>query len=713
MAKRAISNLPELTAANTNDSDLLICVNNYITKKITVSDLFTAGFNRSATNYISSTTKIGDKINPLFEANKEKGSVSIGGEIDSQYILSVYGDIKVQSPYRFVTDDGNSNQWNDVYTKMELLASDTRNVLLSDSGNEIKAYKIKNTPSVEVVYDDENNTVSFATGNTVYSVTEDISTRDNWILSGGTNSGISISDLNTVAICPLGNTRDYGIGLLSEDKTHVDGYATTIWGDLYLGGKIKVANTTASIEGLGMGTVALQNANNVSIIGGTIADTSISAINFESTGVYDGALGKVLYLTHNNYFVNRVGVGIQVPTEKLDVAGNIKSSGVIVANTSIGGYATIQTKGTSGSYIDIKKVSDDDSVYGFRMHTNGSVNTLFYRQNQRLDIRTSDGVSKATITGLGRLSLGYDSNGDPVLPDVNIQTTGDDIYAKSSIALVNTGTTDNRFSNIYFGNATSSLASWIKYQHYSNSVALNSMIFGILGKEKLRINADSIEFMDSNSTPKMVWDVVNSELRINGNKVWHSGNSGTGSGLDADLLSGKDSAYYRSWTNITNKPSPTITLSGGASGSVTLSGVTSSTLNVSIVDDGHTHTGSTIISTNLDADTCDGQHLGTTANVTFNNIGITGTITETSDRRLKENITPISNALDIINNISGVKYNKINTPKITEIGFIAQEIEEYLPEVVQTDADGYKSINYTRIVALLVEAIKELKNKIN
>lgn len=714
MAKRAISNLPELTAANTNDGDILICVNSYITKKITLSDLFAAGFNRSATNYISSTTRIGNRTNALLEVNKEKNSVSIGGEIDSQYLLSVYGDIKVPSPYRFVTDSGNSNQWEDAHTKIQLLASDTRNVLLSDTTNDIKAYKIKNTSSVEVNYDDINNIVSFRTSNTVYSVTDDIATSNNWILSAGTESGISISELNTVAICPVGNTRDYGIGEVGTDKTHVTGYAATIWGNLYLDGSITVANTAASILGLGMGTIALQNANNVSIFGGTISETNVSAINFESTGIDDAALGKVLYLTHNNFFVNRVGIDVLVPTEKLDVGGKIKSTGIIVANSS--SYGTIRTEGASGSYIDVRRTSDDDTIYGLRLHTDGDVNTLFYKYNQRFDIRTSDGLTKATLTGLGRFSLGSDSNGDPVIPDTAFQATGDDIYAQSSISLVNTGTTDNRFSNIYFGNATSALTNWIKFQHYSSGTALNAMLFGINNKERLRItNNGSVEFKDNSATPvtRMLWDAQNRELRIDGNKVWHAGNSGIGSGLNADLLGGESASYYRSWENITGKPSPIITLTGGASGSVTLAGVTSSTLNVTVVSDGHTHTGLTILSTNLDADTCDGQHLGTTSNVTFNNLSVTGTLTETSDRRLKENIVPITSALDIINNISGVRYNKISTPELTEIGFIAQEIEEYLPEVVQTDADGFKSINYTRIVALLVEAIKELKNKIN
>jgi uncharacterized protein YlxW (UPF0749 family) len=49
------------------------------------------------------------------------------------------------------------------------------------------------------------------------------------------------------------------------------------------------------------------------------------------------------------------------------------------------------------------------------------------------------------------------------------------------------------------------------------------------------------------------------------------------------------------------------------------------------------------------------------------------------------------------------------------LGFIAQEVEKVLPEIVQTEntPDGYKSVQYDKVVALLVEAIKEQQKQIN
>jgi len=62
--------------------------------------------------------------------------------------------------------------------------------------------------------------------------------------------------------------------------------------------------------------------------------------------------------------------------------------------------------------------------------------------------------------------------------------------------------------------------------------------------------------------------------------------------------------------------------------------------------------------------------------------------------------------------IRGVSFRFKDTEK-ESIGVIAQEIEDIVPEVVETGSDGYKSVSYGNIVGLLIEAIKEQQNQIN
>jgi len=88
-----------------------------------------------------------------------------------------------------------------------------------------------------------------------------------------------------------------------------------------------------------------------------------------------------------------------------------------------------------------------------------------------------------------------------------------------------------------------------------------------------------------------------------------------------------------------------------------------------------------------------------------------------SDIELKNNIKPIENPLEKINQISGNSFvwneEKQNIYKGKDYGVIAQEIEEILPELVQTRQDGYKAVKYDKLVSLLIEGIKHLNNEVN
>ena len=86
----------------------------------------------------------------------------------------------------------------------------------------------------------------------------------------------------------------------------------------------------------------------------------------------------------------------------------------------------------------------------------------------------------------------------------------------------------------------------------------------------------------------------------------------------------------------------------------------------------------------------------------------------TSDRRYKKNIIPVNDALSKIKNLQGVtyqwdkeKYPGKNFNEVPQIGFIAQDVEKILPEAVIKDKDGYYSMNYSTIIPILNEGIKE------
>jgi hypothetical protein len=94
----------------------------------------------------------------------------------------------------------------------------------------------------------------------------------------------------------------------------------------------------------------------------------------------------------------------------------------------------------------------------------------------------------------------------------------------------------------------------------------------------------------------------------------------------------------------------------------------------------------------------------------------TGTLSATvftslSDRTQKTNIRPIYNSIELVKQLEGVRYDWINNDK-PSIGVIAQDIEKVLPEVVEMNSNGLKSVSYGNIVGVLIEAIKEQQVRI-
>lgn len=87
-------------------------------------------------------------------------------------------------------------------------------------------------------------------------------------------------------------------------------------------------------------------------------------------------------------------------------------------------------------------------------------------------------------------------------------------------------------------------------------------------------------------------------------------------------------------------------------------------------------------------------------------------VTAFSDRRLKKHINPISAPLDKLNQLGGYHYQRTDTGDF-QVGVIAQEVQQVLPDSVKTTADGYLSVNSTGVVALLVEAVNALTAKVD
>ena len=258
-------------------------------------------------------------------------------------------------------------------------------------------------------------------------------------------------------------------------------------------------------------------------------------------------------------------------------------------------------------------------------------------------------------------------------------------------------------------------------------------------------------------------------------RVLNTADEGSGNGLDADQLDGQHGSYYLDYNNFTNTPSSggisqsdadtryinatgdtmggtlnmagnTLTLhtSGGSPGLKSYYG-TVNVVNGSSAGTLYVGTGSANASGSVYATTIGGgsntkvvystshhrYYVGSsTEEMRLESDGdlhvegdVTAYSTTVSDIRLKDNVVTINNALDKVCKLRGVEYtwNKGSRKDTRDLGVIAQEVEKVLPEIVKEkkmplidDSDTtYKSVDYEKITAVLVEAVKEQQAQID
>ena len=205
--------------------------------------------------------------------------------------------------------------------------------------------------------------------------------------------------------------------------------------------------------------------------------------------------------------------------------------------------------------------------------------------------------------------------------------------------------------------------------------------------------------------------------------------------LDGVLAVGNTSTRSISVGALTSTSINTGALSSSTINTGALTSTTINTQNNTITAGSGTVTGSEFIGqlngTLKNARTINGVSFNGSANIanTFNNgvkiagstISMSGSYTGTftasgdvvafSDVALKSNISPITEALERVNQIGGYTYNKIGDDH-KRTGVLAQEIQEVLPEAVHTNEDGVLGVAYGNLTGLLIEAVKELSSKV-
>ena len=98
-----------------------------------------------------------------------------------------------------------------------------------------------------------------------------------------------------------------------------------------------------------------------------------------------------------------------------------------------------------------------------------------------------------------------------------------------------------------------------------------------------------------------------------------------------------------------------------------------------------------------------------------NDLYVNGSIYNTSDAILKENVVVLSESRKAnMLNLKAVEYSfKVDSTQQRHYGFIAQEVEQIYPELVKTSAVGYKTVNYLEMIPMLVSKMQDMQREID
>ncbi len=452
-------------------------------------------------------------------------------------------------------------------------------------------------------------------------------------------------------------------------------------------GKMSIGyNGTSLGRTLNLGGTGLNIYGNGDIFSGAIHPTDTSLVIWSEVGA-------------NHYVIlqpqwGKVGIGTYFPRAKLHVRDG--SSGNVPVSTAV-----LVVESDSNSVINLLTPNAYSSGIQFGNGAFSAHSSILYNHSSvsnGLSLRTN-GITRMVVAENGNVGIGQ------VNPQKKLHVSGGStgVTATSSAVAVfesnfdvsiNLITPNAESSAIHFGNATSSIHGGIVY---NPSTVLNGLAFRTNGNNTRMVIAGSGNVGVGTLAPGYRLHVVSTNSNDGG---WSQGvvieNTAT-TGEAAVSFINTTIPSGRQW-NIGLNQSPILAFNYGGA-------FAGSSTKMAIDTLGNTGIGTI---TPL-------QKLHVVGNGFFEGVVIASCgILSCSDIRYKNRLSPLTNTLTSLMSLHGIYYywdkEKFTDKAFNDtrqIGFSAQEVELVFPEMVYTDASGYKMVDYSRLTPVLVEAIKE------
>ena len=547
----------------------------------------------------------------------------------------------------------------------------------------------------------------------------------NATISGTTSNALTLNTTGSARFATTGsnlftaNQTISGSIIPSVTNAYDLGDATHWWKDIYV--------STGSIFIGGIKAIST-NSDGTIQVGAQVVQTSASLASVGLPVPPTGSAGS----SQSTIVGSQNITGSQSITGSLDVSGSIAVTGSLFINGTSYTAASSGTSGSSGS-----NGTNGSSGTSGSNGTNGSSGTSGSNgTNGSSGSSGSNGTNGSSgSNGTNGSSGTSGSNGTNGSSGTSVSVSGDNnkiVKFTSASTVGNSTITDDGTTVTIGGNlvvsGTSTTVNSTTVEIGDNIISLNgsgAANAGLVVRDATAASLVSGSFLWNTTTDKWIAGPLGSEIEIATISSTQTLTNKTISGASNTLSNIGNGSLSNSSITITAGTG----MSGGGTpslgGTVTLTnaGVTSNVAGTGVAVSAGT--GAVTISI--------GQAVGTSSNVQFNALLVgagtppttAGLIRATndviafygSDERLKENITPIENSLDILKQINGYYFDWKEMPGVHEneghdIGVIAQEIDAVLPEIVTTRDNGYMAVKYEKLVALLIQTNKELLNRV-
>ena len=313
--------------------------------------------------------------------------------------------------------------------------------------------------------------------------------------------------------------KEEGKGLSTNDYTNAD--------------KTKVTNLTNYVTG-GTGAVTDANAATITLskknpVNGS-ASTDTVVINKATTttaGVMSAAdktkLDAALTASDNIATATKLATARTIWGQAFDGSANISGNMTNVDHIYMNNSHTIYVKDTNGNNLDSFGFSNTNNLHiGYDLAAKG-YNT--YINGNEIYFRTSaNNVERMRITSDGKVGIGTTA------PDANLHVSGNRYIIKLNST---TGSTED--STFIWGSSSNKNTAWRIVDNPTSGLWLQ---YGVSGADTHNMTISGM-----NATNLNALEVKAKNLTVNGSKVWHAGNDGTGSGLEADTLDGYHAGF--------------------------------------------------------------------------------------------------------------------------------------------------------------------------